>query len=144
MQRKVSELRKHQFQDEIERLENFGAIRVFDDSTAMDYLTIGGSGPAYHPLGSKEYLKEVEDERKAKERKLTIKEAKELGDRLSKRREHDHYCTCNLCEPNGATDHIKSFGVKPKRRSYSRSRSRSRSAGRVAKKDSGHDIRSSK
>ena len=108
MKRKISELKQRQFQDEIDRLENFGAIRVFDDTTAMDYLTIGGSnGPAYHPIGSEEYQKELDDERKAKERKLTIKEARELGNRLMKRREHDHYCTCNLCEPNGATDHIK-------------------------------------
>ena len=125
------------FQDEIERLENFGTLRVFDDSKAIDYLSVDGMNQKpYYPIGSDEHNKELEEERKARERKLTYKEAEELGRRLMQRKEHDHYCTCKICEPGGASDHIKSFGVKPKRRSYSRSksRSRSRSAGRATKK----------
>jgi protein subunit release factor B len=68
-------------------------------------------------VGTKEHEEELETERKKNERKLTLKEARILGERLMKRREHDHYCQCDVCMPNGLSKHIKSFPVKPTQQS---------------------------
>lgn len=51
----------------------------------------------YHPVGTEEHERDLEELRKRNERKLTIAEAKLLGERLMKRRDHDHYCICEIC-----------------------------------------------
>lgn len=109
--------------DEFERLEHFGEISVFENLPTADYLTIDSEDnegwklkstiKPYHPVGTVEYDKEVAVEAEKHKRYLNIEEARILGDRLSKRRDHDHYCICELCQPNAASSHIKSFHVKP-------------------------------
>lgn len=44
---------------------------------------------------------------------LTKQEADLLTERLATRNEHEYSCGCEVCTPHGATDHIKSFKVKP-------------------------------
>lgn len=50
-----------------------------------------------------------------------------MAERLTKRREHDHYCICENCQTGEATKHIKSFAVKLMRRRPSHKKKRTHS-----------------
>lgn len=67
----------------------------------MNYLKLENEDvwklATYHPVGTEEYERKLEEEKRRNERKLTMAEAKLLGERLTKRRDHDHYCICEIC-----------------------------------------------
>ena len=157
-EKKDKEMLEIMHSDELERLENMGEILIFEDLPTTDYLKIEREDSwklhstliKYNPAGTPEYAQELEEERKRNSRKLTKEEARILGERLMKRKDHDHYCICEVCEANGASVHIKSFPVKPtkaKKRSRStstgrRSGSRARSKRSTGSKHSAHSAHS--
>jgi hypothetical protein len=115
--------------DELDRLENMGSLRIFDDGEdhSADYLAsvhpeewkVKPTIKEYHPIGSEQGKLEMEAAKKAKQRYLTSEEARVLVERLTKRKSHPKECTCEVCQPHGATNHIKSFSVKPKNKTSS-------------------------
>jgi len=118
------ELEQERIVDELERLENMGELMVFSDIPTADYLIaahpeewkLKSKVQTYHPVGTEEYEKDyLEEHKQGKKwfRMITEEEAHEMVDRLSKRKEHPKDCKCEVCQPHGATNHIKSFAVKP-------------------------------
>lgn len=60
--------------DELERLQNMGELMVFEDTPTSDYLAqanpedwkLETTLKEYHPVGSEDYLKDLEEEKRRK------------------------------------------------------------------------------
>lgn len=127
MQRERIEFQEALVIDELERLENMGTLQIFEDGEdrSVDYMLaahpedwrLTSKLVHYHPVGTKEYEQEYMLEHNKQKlklvRKLSLKEANEMTRKLSLRRKHALDCDCEICLPNGATNHILSFALKP-------------------------------